>query len=947
MAVTLLPVPGCLVKHNDFGIGRVLESKIENDFARVRVRWPQNNTTEWHSLRELSCGFRKGDSVQDNPHSSTRRTMGAGIVLEIRTMAARHQVLVQFHDTGVSRWIPYENLVRVADANSSYRAAQTTGDEGAERFRLKALAYALDSWNQITGALDRMDVDPLPHQIDLVHRILTSGQGNWLIADDVGLGKTIEVGLLLAAMKRRRQASRVLVVCPAGLTRQWQDEMKHKFNEEFEIYGQDFNNPTPYSWESRRKVIVSIDRAKADAHKELFEQSGYWDIVIFDEAHHLSKMPNQATTQRYQLAAELRQQTDNFLFLTGTPHQGNHEQFVNLLLLLRPDLREQFGNMFTDQSVIAEVILRNRKSQVTDAQGNFLFRGQDTQLVEVPLSDAAREFDAQLQDYVMLGYAAAASGGAAGRAIGFVMTTYRKLASSSIAAIERSLQLRMERLNKPGGVTAAPHFNVVWEDEDAFDNANDGRDDLAELVDIPARPFFAEEQKHIQQLLNVARQVKQDDWKLNEFLSQIVDHIQKDGEKLLIFTEYRGTQDYLVKALQDRYPDCGVAQINGSMSVNEKLQSIDNFNTAAQFMISTEAGGEGLNLHENCHIMANYDLPWNPSRLVQRSGRLYRYGQEKRVIVFNIKSNDGFDNQVLNRILDSVAIIAYTMAPVGQEYRDGLETEIIGKLLERIDIASIMSSNRTLDISHSEADVAEAVRRAQESHLQQERLFANIEGYDPQRAAALESLGPGEALLFLKGILPFRNVIVRNQLYGGKVLELELPADLRSKFAEFGNRTVVRVTVDRQLARNVKSDPPVCPMDFASEFFNDLIDFAQSPQFKGEYATLSGPESGILGLYRLRWQNDQGEPQGDELLPVFLPESGGLPVANPGFFASLLVNAGQSQTLSATGSPSERKRRMERLRHKADAELANRCTEFRHPNDLVLLATADITAVHS
>ncbi len=942
MTTMLLPVPGCLVKHKDFGIGRVVQSATEGGSTRVEVHWPQSRTTKWHSLRELSCGFQRGDTVQDSPHSNTRKTMGAGIVLETRTMAYRHQVLVQFHDTGESRWIPYENLVRVRDANSSYRAAQRTDGEGAERFRLKALAYALDSWNQITGALDRMDVDPLPHQIDLVHRILTSGQGNWLIADDVGLGKTIEVGLLLAAMKRRRQASRVLVVCPAGLTRQWKDEMKHKFNEEFEIYGADFNNPTPSIWEGRKKVIVSIDRAKADDHKELFNQSGYWDIVIFDEAHHLSKLPNQATTQRYQLAAELRKQTDDFLFLTGTPHQGNHEQFVNLLLLLRPDLREQFGNIFTNQSIIAEVILRNRKSQATDAHGNFLFRGQDTRLVEVPLAKVAREFDEQLQSYVKRGYAAAESGGATGRAIGFVMTTYRKLASSSIAAIEQSLRRRSSRLQDPSSGHVVLHFNA--EVEDAFADGTDGRDDIADLADIAARPFFYEEQKYIQQLLATAHQVKEDDRKLNEFLNQIVEPLQKSDEKLLIFTEYRGTQEYLVKALQDRYPHCGVTQINGSMSIGQKLQSIDNFNSSAQFMVSTEAGGEGINLHENCHIMVNYDLPWNPSRLVQRAGRLYRYGQKERVIVFNLKLDDGFDNKVLTLMLARVASIAEDMAAVGQEYRDGLETEILGELLERVDIAAIMASNRTLQLSRSEEDVEVAVQRARESHSQQESLFAHIEGYDPQRAAAVEALGTDEALVFLKGILTFRNVKIRSQLYAGKVLELELPAEMRNRFAEFGMRTVVRVTVDRQLARSVKSDPPACPMDFASEFFNDLIDFAQSPRFKGEYATLVGPESGILGLYRLRWQNDQGEPQGDELLPVFLPEGGGPPIANPAFFASLLVNAPQSQSPPQTGNSAERNVRMEHLRQQADLELAARCTEFRHPNDIVLLATADLSA---
>ena len=219
---------------------------------------------------------------------------------------------------------------------------------------------------------------------------MTSDHANWLIADDVGLGKTIEVGLLLAAMKRRRQARRMLVVCPAGVVRQWQDEMRYKFGEDFRIYGLDFSINQAAHWATFDKVIVSIDRAKSDAHSAVFGDSGYWDVIVFDEAHHLSKIERAAVTQRYRLAEQLQHLTDSFIFLTGTPHQGKTSQFINLLMLLRPDLKSRFAAMYVDPSVVAEVVLRNRKSLVTDAAGSLIFRGQDTKLVEVPLSDAAR-----------------------------------------------------------------------------------------------------------------------------------------------------------------------------------------------------------------------------------------------------------------------------------------------------------------------------------------------------------------------------------------------------------------------------------------------------------------------------------------------------------------------------------------------------------------------------
>ncbi len=858
-------------------------------------------------------------------------------------------VQVQLHGTGESRWLPYENLVRLRDASIKYARGEAAEADSAERFRLKVLAYALDSWNQVTGALDRLDVDPLPHQIDLVHRIMTSDQPNWLIAADVGLGKTIEVGLLLAAMKRRRQARRVLVVCPAGVVRQWQDEMKYKFNEDFRIYGLDFNVNQPSHWSSFDKVIVSIDRAKSTLHSATFNDSGDWDFVVFDEAHHLSKIEGQATTQRYQLAESLQSRTDRFIFLTGTPHQGKTNQFVNLLLLLRPDLGRRFARVFTEPAVVAEVILRNRKSLVTDAGGRFIFRGQEVHLVEVPLSEDARDFDERLRTYLKRGYDAAIAGGATGRAIGFVMTTYRKLASSSIAAIERALERRMARLQgrADGSVleNAGAHLDEL---EEAFREGTDGRDDLEDVADAVAEsgsstnPFFDDEQRQIAELIEAAKSVKQEDWKLRQFLSGIVEPLRRQSQRLLIFTEYRATQDYLVAALERLYPNSDVTQINGSMSLNEKRDNVARFNDSAEFMVSTEAGGEGINLHERCHILVNYDLPWNPRRLVQRAGRLYRYGQKQRVVVFNLVVDDSFDNKSLGMMLERVHSIAKDMSQVGSEFQEGLETEIIGELLERVDVASILAESRAVNIDRTATEIDEAVARAREAKGQQEHLFSHVEGYDPNAATALYTFGPNDLLEFLEGVLPYRGIKVRQRLYEGRVLELELPEEMQGRYSEFPmRRTVVRVTVDRQLAiRN----PQVVPMDFASVFFLDLIEFAKSPDFKGEYACLSGPEAGAIGVYKIRWQNDQGTPRWEALLPVFLPEGAQGPVPNPGFFGTLLANEAIPASRPYPVERRERQGALEALKSRADAELANQCTRLRHPNDIVLLAAADLVS---
>ena len=944
----LVPGKDCFVCHQSKeSLGVVVTNKKEHGTTLVRVRWGRDGESEWHPVSELRSGFRPGHIVQDRPRSNTRKTLGTGTVLGARRIADHDMVQVQLHSTGETRWFPFENLVRLRDARIKYERAEAREPDSAERFRLKSLAHALDSWNQVTGALDRLDVDPLPHQIDLVHRIMTSDQPNWLIADDVGLGKTIEVGLLLAALKRRRQARRVLVVSPAGVVRQWQDEMRYKFNEDFRIYGLDFIVNQPSHWATYDRVIVSIDRAKSDNHVPIFRDSGDWDVIVFDEAHHLSKIEHQAVTQRYQLAETLQSMTDRFIFLTGTPHQGQTSQFVNLLLLLRPDLLERFSKLFSEPSVVAEVVLRNRKSLATDANGEFLFRGQDTHLVEIPTSEAAQQFDEQLRLYLRFGYAASEAGGTTGRAIGFVMTTYRKLASSSIAAIERALQRRLSRLQGDedwGGDVTVHNLEELIE---AFQEGTDVQDDLdnvAEYVtttNTGVNPFFDDEQLQIAQLLVKAQGVKRNDRKIKQFLSEIVEPLRKQGERLLIFTEYRATQEYLVEALGKSYPDSSIAQINGSMSLNEKRANIDTFNSTAQFMVSTEAGGEGINLHEQCHVMVNYDLPWNPSRLVQRSGRLYRYGQQERVIVFNLTSGDGFDNKALGMMLERVISIAQDMSEVSSEFSHGLRTEIIGDLLERLDVSSILANNRTMNLDRTDAEIDEAINRAKDAKSQQERLFAHVEGYDPSAAAVLYSFGPNDVLVFLEGILPFKNVVIRNRLHNGLTLEIELPEEMRGRYSEFRERaTVVRITTDRRIALR---DSRIVPMDFASPFFRDLIDFAMSPEFKGEYASLLGPDSGTLGLYKIRWQNDQGVPRWDALIPIFLKEGKQHTISNPEFFGSLLVEQTKSSPGLIRYDNSERTRRLKALNKVANDELASRCTVLRHPNDIVLLATADLS----
>ncbi|MGC2461070.1 MAG: DEAD/DEAH box helicase [Steroidobacteraceae bacterium] len=934
----LVPVQGCWVRRrNTNQLGDVRDRRDADTGCQLKVRWA-GGLEEWVSLGDTHSGFQLGWAVQDVPVSATRRPLGTGRIVGNRTLGRREQILVQLDDDGRSVWLPFENLRRLMDVQMRYERAAARGDDHAERFRLRVLAHALENWNDLTGSLDRLDVDPLPHQIQLVHRILSSGNYNWLIADDVGLGKTIEVGLLLAAMKRKGQARRVLIVAPAGITKQWQDELRYKFEQTYLVYGRDFVATQPEHWKIYDHVIVSLDLAKREDHLAQFLQAGGWDIVIFDEGHKLTRYASGERAQRYRLAEALRAQTDALLLLSGTPHQGYADRFQALLELVRPDLKPQIQALELSPEIVGEMILRNRKSEVTDADGNFIFKGTQIHRIPIEPSAATREFQTLLNDYLKRGYKVGETGGAVGRAVGFVMTTYRKLASSSIAAIDRALRLRLERLS--GAAASAvelPTEELTLED---ISEGGDNQDDLVVSISAtPAHEFFAYEKDLIERALQSASVVRRHDEKLRMFLDDVIEPAFKEGKKLLIFTEYRATQAYLRDALSARFHDnAEIVMINGSMTLDQKLEAIDDFNNRAQFLISTEAGGEGINLHTSCHMMVNYDLPWNPARLIQRIGRLYRYGQRETVIVFNLHARDSFDNNAIDLMLQRVMQIVLDMAPVGTEFNDRLYAEILGEVLDNVDLASVLQAATSLEIERTREQIEEAIERAKRARELEQDIFAYIPSYDPDALRGTLGFTMQHVDLFIRSVVPFVEIMIIGSRQDGKILEIRLPEELRGRFPEFAQRTVVSITTDRRFAQRFKD---VILLDFESPFFRHLISYAKSHEFDGMYAVATAPAgiTGALGAFLLRWQNDQGHALTEEFVPFFAPAEGKVE-CNPPFLAQWLLSPLSSGPVS-NAERQLRRSTLERLAEAADLMLAGESTRFKHPNSLIFLAAAD------
>ena len=389
------------------------------------------------------------------------------------------------------------------------------------------------------------------------------------------MGKTIETGMIIYALKQRGLANRVLIITPAGLTLQWQEEMKDKFGLDFVVYKEDVQGVLAF--EANDHVVASIDTIKLDntrkkgrvpGHKSLVLGARDWSLLVFDEAHKLSAKTwseqKIEKTLNFRLAEELGRHCDALLLLTGTPHQGDDSKFQNLIKLL--DENVSFGESFQDRGAsvhYTELVLRNQKSKVTDSDGNPIFKGMEIHPVRVNLSRTGESaFHKELESYLREGYGYADQDpvDTKHKAIGFVMTTFQKLAASSTAAIKHALRRRVTKLMEKG----QNKTDIRESDVDArFEGENQ-----AAAVDAIADQFTETELGLIEDLLFIK---VAEDGKRKE-LFNIIDSCSKDDllVKLLIFTEYRETQDFVCRELQDKYGDRCSVIIRGGMNLWEK-----------------------------------------------------------------------------------------------------------------------------------------------------------------------------------------------------------------------------------------------------------------------------------------------------------------------------------------------------------------------------------------
>ena len=927
----LIPVKNAWVKcihgSDNEKIGRVEAAIPRNDGVYIKVKWHGNQESCLVPLAELCSGFKLNMDVQDVPNSRTRKSFGEGIILKTRTMGGRDQVLVDFLALGQQVWLPYENLRQIKGVKHRFTLSDKGPADSAECFRLKSLAHALELWNENTGALSNLDIDPLPHQIHLVHHILASGNLNWLIADDVGLGKTIETGMLMAALKQRGNLRRVLLITPAGLTKQWQEELHHKFKlDKFQIYGEDFQINETRHWKMYDHVIGSIDRLKDENHLESLLKADPWDLIVFDEGHRLTRRQygqKLDSSQRFELAAHLRSKTDAMILLSATPHQGMHDKFTALLELLHPERKDEITTLSLNPEILRDMVFRNHKADVTDANGEFIFRGKTTTAMRVMASPEAIAFDETLQNYLKQGYAAGKAMGIRGNTIGFVMTVYRKLAASSVAAIQSALERRKHRLR---GEYEKEGYTITDLDDQDQRYAGEWEEQLA----TDAKEFFDGEMALLDDLLAESAELRANDGKLQLFMQELVETILSEypQQKILIFTEYRNTQNYLKEALQQRFGTQSVELINGSMLHQNRQIAINNFEDQAQFLISTEAGGEGINLQRQCHIMVNFDLPWNPMRLVQRIGRLYRYGQQKRVVVFNIHSPGTVDEQIMSLMYTRIEQVVSDLCVMnGDEFNEKLQDDILGEIADLVDVKQILNEATEAGIDRTQQRIDEALQRAKEATEKQRELFQNAASYDPNETRNELSINKEHSIAFVEGMFKKINIEIVEITHNGAIWQIRLPEVIQQELKS--TRSRYEVTLDRQLAAH---RPNTHMLDLDSFLMQYLLQKAKAYDFAGQTAIIKTDAIHGSAVFTsiLRWQNDQGNRLRQEFTVYQLLNNGKVET-NPQAFSEWLKQP------AITGQVNIDKERNSELLKKAeqaaDKRLAQVSNQYLQPEN--------------
>ncbi|MFA7343240.1 MAG: helicase-related protein [Terrimicrobiaceae bacterium] len=867
--------------------------------------------------------YRQSLKVNDRVRVTGRWELGVGEVCRIREDEGFHVAEVIFEDRQ-GRRVETLPASRLEPVLSPWDKLAQGNFDNPKDFLLRQLAWQFALGNT-GGELTNSRTQLLPHQILLTHDVVKMTRRRLLVADEVGLGKTIETGMIIRELVARGEARRVLVIAPAGLVKNWQSELRGCFRLEFEVLGIDFQDHAPATWENKHRVIASIDTLKRPLRMERVLAGPRFDLIIVDEAHHVSRIrygKKTQPTQNYRLLEALRGHTRDLMFLSATPHQGDNYQFWSLINLLDDHLFDSPQALLEHRSLLNRVMIRRTKREVTDAQGNALFvrRQVHTESFEPALRE--QRFYEQLTDYLKTGYEISGMGKSgrttsAQRAVGFVMTAFQKMMSSSPRAIRQALrrrllvllvreQIALEKRRKTDFDPAIPAQIVRIQDEMRILSREILTTTQTMINDADADAYIAQVRQRIVRKLTEAEESTE--WSLDAdeegdegvyadaeipdetarvrdlvrlvpegtdrkfdrllaVISQLRDTNEK--ERFIIFTQYRETLEFLRLELARIFGEERIATIKGG-PLDDKIAAAESFwdENGAKFLICTSAGGEGINL-QCARILFNYDLPWNPMAVEQRIGRIHRFGQKDVSQIYNLVAKDTVEDRIYSLLANKLLAIAQAIGKTDPETGEPLEdfrTEILGYLGSSPNYQQLFrQALLDKDYKRTEREIDAMMHQAQEardalSQLSQDLTHFNLDHYRKitgQFHLAQLGLWCREAVIRLGGsVLPT-----------GDFWQIVTPDCLKG-FSQI-NAQYDMVTFDRSLATRTKK----CELfGIGHPLVDALLIYLQNAPFDADTAVLpsaGGKPNVVEARYRVTWHRPE-QPTSSTVVRVIL-----------------------------------------------------------------------------
>jgi superfamily II DNA or RNA helicase len=687
-----------------------------------------------------AMNFQESDTVISRHHLF--RPYGKGRIVKIKKGLARVEYIP--HIFTRSLYFTHTKLLRLEELEkipSPVEKLQNLQLEETWRFDLRQMAARLLTANK-GGQLSDARAELIPHQVFTAYEVVKSKRRRFLLADQVGPGKTIKVGLIWQTLFRQGAAGRTLIICPAGLMFQWHEEMEEKFGTFFEIFGRDFININPRMWNMKYTAIAPMDALEHPEDKARLFENRKWDLIIVDDAHKLcargyGTKPDK--TGNFKLAKDLKHHTEALLLITATPHQGedNHSCFIRILdilsenidftPLIHKDLPLFRAMADPDKIPYHRCILRTPKMAVTDASGGKVFRTRKVHKCTFDMFPDEKEFYKSVTDYVKKGYShlERLTDNCRRMAIGSALSIFLKTAASSTSAIKNLLRNRkMFLIDKERIVQERYQYKderFLGEYEESL--ASFGFEEQ----------FFKNEIEEIDSLLEIEVQHDVKSVKLVSVINSIFETIEdKEERKIVIFTEYLATQKHIIEILEKEYGNGCVTFINGSLDVDQRRANHRQFRDDGNlfFLVSTESVGEGMDLQFS-HILFNYDMPCNPMRIEQRVGRIYRYGQEKVVQIYNFRTRETTEEKIYRYIEEKIERAAKELSRVTDEDVEEIVIAMYGEMENEIDYNEIYKKSLMEgDSKKSEEEIDRGIAKAKRAYeLAAETLFKDVCSY--------------------------------------------------------------------------------------------------------------------------------------------------------------------------------------------------------------------------